>query len=153
MDEPARRYTVDTLTHFRGQSEAFADLFFVLGTDSWAEIATWRAWEELITLANLIVVTRPGVSFSAAHMGEAVVARVVDLRGLANRVEEQLNLEPARPKIFVTDAVMSEVSATQVRAAARDNPAEDLGRLVPPEVANYIRKYGLYRIKNEQSNG
>ena len=34
LDEPARQYTVDTLDHFRSQSEAFADLFFVMGVDS-----------------------------------------------------------------------------------------------------------------------
>ena len=40
-----------------------------MGGDSWAEITTWREWERLMTLANLIVVTRPGYDFSAEHVG------------------------------------------------------------------------------------
>ncbi|MDQ2922525.1 MAG: nicotinate-nucleotide adenylyltransferase [Acidobacteriota bacterium] len=148
MDEPARQYTVDTLTHFRSQLEAFADLFFVMGADSWAEITTWREWERLLTLANLIVVTRPGVEFSAANVTADVAERVVDVRGQTSG-SAPLIVEPGSQKIFITDVVMVDVSATQVRKAARENHSEDLDRLVPPEVANYIRKYRLYGNKNE----
>ena len=144
LDEPARPYTVDTLAHFRSQLGAFADLFFVMGADSWAEITTWREWERLMTLANLIVVTRPGVEVSAANMGRAVAEQVIDVRG-----QQSLSSPPvvgsAGPRIFVTDVVMFDVSATQVRKAARENLSEVLDRLVPAEVANYIRKYRLYR--------
>jgi nicotinate-nucleotide adenylyltransferase len=148
LDEPARQYTVDTLTYFRAQSEASADLFFVMGADSWAEITSWREWERLMTLANLIVVTRPGVEFSAANVGDAVAERVVDLRGQTSG-SAQLLAGPASRKIFVTDVVAIDVSATQIRQAARESRSEDLDRLVPLEVANYIRKYRLYRNKNE----
>ncbi len=148
LDEPTRQYTVDTLTHFRSQSEAYADLFFVMGADSWAEITTWREWERLMTLANLIVVTRPGVEFSAANVGGAVAARVVDIRGQTG-ASDPILVEPGSRKIFVTDVVAMDVSATQIRQAARENRGADLDKLVPPEVADYIRKYRLYRNKNE----
>ena len=147
MEEPARQYTVDTLTHFRSQSEASADLFFVMGSDSWAEITTWREWERLMSLANLIVVTRPGVEFSAANVG-AVAERVVDLRGQTSG-SAPLTVEPGGQKVFVTDVVAMDVSATRIRQAARENRGEELDRLVPLEVAHYIRKYRLYRNKNE----
>lgn len=148
MDKPARRYTVDTLSHFRSESEAFADLFFVLGADSWAEITTWREWQQLLTMANLIVVTRPGVEVSNAHVGPEVSERVVDLRGTTNDSAPAI-IESGSRRIFVTDAVLIDVSATQVRQAARENRNEDLDKLVPLAVANYIRKYRLYRNKNE----
>jgi nicotinate-nucleotide adenylyltransferase len=148
MDQPARRYTVDTLNHFRRESEAFADLFFVLGADSWAEITTWREWKRLFTMANLIVVTRPGVEVSAAHVGPEVAERVVDLRGSTND-SAPATIAPGSRRIFVTDAVLLDVSATQVRKAVRENRIEDLDKLVPLPVANYIRKYRLYRNKNE----
>jgi nicotinate-nucleotide adenylyltransferase len=148
LDEPTRQYTVDTLAHFRAQSEASADLFFVMGADSWAEITTWREWERLMTLASLIVVTRPGVEFSVASVGSAVAERVVDIRGQTSG-SAQLTVEPGSRKIFVTDVVAMDVSATRIRQAARENRSGDLDRLVPLEVANYIRKYRLYRNKNE----
>ncbi|HEY0431119.1 MAG TPA: adenylyltransferase/cytidyltransferase family protein, partial [Pyrinomonadaceae bacterium] len=42
LDEPERRYTVETLSYFRSHYGESADLFFVMGADSWAEITTWR---------------------------------------------------------------------------------------------------------------
>lgn len=125
LDAPGRQYTVDTLTHFRSHFGESTELFFVMGADSWTEITTWREWERLTTLANLIVVTRPGFKLDVPEP------------------------EPGRKKVFVSDAVMSDVSATQVRTAAREYDEEKLNRLVPQEVANYIRKYGLYRNTNE----
>jgi nicotinate-nucleotide adenylyltransferase len=147
LDEPQRQYTVDTLFHFRSQLGELANLFFVMGSDSWVEITTWRDWKRLMTLSNLIVVTRPGYEFSNDNVG-ASAATVADVRGL-NREGVAALVEPGRPKIFVTDAVMLDVSATEVRKAARENFGANLGKLVPPAVADYIRKYGLYRNPNE----
>jgi nicotinate-nucleotide adenylyltransferase len=142
-----RQYTVETLDHFRSQIGDLADLFFVMGLDSWTEFTTWRNWEKLPTLANLIVVTRPGFEFSVEEVGSDVAASIVDVRG-HNKVEPPL-MEPNRKKIFITDAVRLDISATAARQAARAGRFEELEKLVPREVAEYIRKYGLYRNKNE----
>jgi nicotinate-nucleotide adenylyltransferase len=125
LDAPGRQYTVDTLTHFRDQLGESIELFFVMGADSWAEITTWRAWEKLTTLANLIVVTRPGFQIEVPERA------------------------PGTKQVFVSDAVMLDVSATQVRQAAAEGNEEKLNEVVPLEVADYIRKYGLYRNTNE----
>ena len=119
-----------------------------MGADSWAEIATWREWQRLMTLANLIVVTRPGYEVSAGPAGAETAARVIDVRGLSAERSLQM-LEPAQPKIFITDAVMHDVSATGVRQAAREERGQDFEKLVPLEVADYIRKYRLYRNSHE----
>ena len=142
-----RQYTVETLDHFRSQIGDLADLFFVMGLDSWTEFTTWRDWEKLRSLANLIVVTRPGFEFSVKEVGSDVAASIVDVRG-QNKGEAPL-MEPYRKKIFITDAVRLDISATAVRQAARAGRFEELEKLVPREVAEYIRKYGLYRNKNE----
>ena len=148
LDGPERQYTVDTLFQFRARLGESADLFFVMGADSWAEITSWREWQRLMTLANLIVVTRPGFEVSAEQVGAETAARVVDVRGLTAELGSQI-VEAGVPGIFVTDAVMHDVSATEVRGAARENRNEDLDQLVPLEVADYIRKYKLYRNTHE----
>lgn len=148
LDGPERQYTVDTLFQFRARFGESADLFFVMGADSWAEITTWREWQRLMTLANLIVVTRPRYEVSTEHVGIELAAKFVDVRGLTPQRSSQL-VEAGARKIFVTDAVMHDVSATQVRQAIRENRADDLDKLVPLEVADYIRKYKLYRNTHE----
>ena len=142
LDSPGRRYTVDTLFHFRSRFGESADLFFVMGADSWGEITTWREWRRLMTLANLIVVTRPGYELSTAPAAAETAASIVDLRGVT---EFSGASEPGSQKVFLSDAVMIDVSATDIRRAVSANDNEKLTRLVPLEVAEYIRKYRLYR--------
>jgi nicotinic acid mononucleotide adenylyltransferase len=100
-----------------------------------------------MTLANFIVVTRPGFEVSAADPGGSA-ARIVDVRGLTS-VEVSPLVKPGEQRIFVTDVVMRDVSASEVRRAAQHNHGAGLETLVPPEVAEYIRKYRLYRNPNE----
>jgi nicotinic acid mononucleotide adenylyltransferase len=45
----------------------------------------------------------------------------------------------------MTDAVFEDVSATVIRARAKNGKLTELTGMVPPEVANYIEKYELYR--------
>jgi nicotinate-nucleotide adenylyltransferase len=147
LDAPGRQFTVDTLAHFRSQFGESADLFFVMGADSWAEITSWREWRRLLALANLIVVTRPGYEISTTHVDAETAQSVVDLRGQNGSPDLDANAADAR-KIFVTDTVMLDVSASQIRRAAGEHGSERLDKLVPPEVAEYIRKYRLYRNTN-----
>jgi nicotinate-nucleotide adenylyltransferase len=144
LDGPGRQYTVDTLVHFRSSCGEFVDLFFVMGADSWAEITTWREWQRLMTLANLVVVTRPGHEIAVEGFA-GPADQITDLRSR----NIPAIVEPGAPKIFVTDAVTIDVSATAVRRAAREESEKKLEELVPPPVADYIRKYGLYRNTNE----
>ena len=148
LESGATQYTIDTLEQLRTQFGESANLFFVMGADSWMEITSWREWERLLALTNHIVVTRPGYEFAADHVGPIVAARVADVRGETEASVGRL-VEADEPKIFVTDAVMRDVSATAVRLAARENRVDDLQKLTTPSVAQYITKYRLYRNTNE----
>ncbi len=147
LSGPERQYTVDTLQHFRSRVGP-AELFFVMGADSWAEITTWREWQRLVSLANFIVVTRPGYAVASGHIPDEIAANIVDVRGVATE-SGSAGAPGDGQKIFLTDAVMHDVSATEVREAVRDENVEQLNKLVPREVADYIRKYRLYRKKHE----
>ncbi|HZN01372.1 MAG TPA: nicotinate-nucleotide adenylyltransferase [Pyrinomonadaceae bacterium] len=125
LDAPDRRYTVDTVEHFQRELGDSNELFFIMGADSWSEITTWRDWERLLTMINHIVVTRPGFESSKSHLGE-----------LGERV------------VF-TDAVMLDISATNIRRMASEGRYEDLAGLLPGPVLEYIRKYQIYRELNE----
>ena len=142
LDAPGRCYTVDTVGHFKFRLGAVADLFFVMGADSFAEIASWHEWERLLDTANHIVVTRPGYALVSESLSPSLAERIVDLRG-KNAREIAGALTGSPEKVFITDAVMSDVSATGIRRAVRENTAE-LTSMLPPSVADYIRKYQLY---------
>jgi nicotinate-nucleotide adenylyltransferase len=149
LDVPGRGYTVDTLAHFKSAWGDVADIYFVMGADSWSEIMSWREVDRLLELTNHIVVSRPGYELGVSHVGKEVVERIVDLKGLeppeATKVIEQAQGQ----RIFITDAVMTDVSATDIRRAGREG-GEQLTDLVPATVAGYIEKYQLYRDRNER---
>ena len=144
LDAPARPYTVETLARVRTEYGAGVRLFFVMGADSWRDITTWREWERLLALTEHVVMTRPGYALSTEHVTEDVRRRVVDLRG---RTDVSAALATAsEPRIYFTDAVRADVSATIVRQTARTVAAEGAASLpVPPTVAEYIQKYGVYK--------
>lgn len=144
LEGPGPQYTVHTLESFRERFGENAELFFVMGADSWSEITTWREWQRLLTQANLVVVTRPGAEIESDPVRDEV-ANVVDLRG----VNQQITKATKHHQVFLTDAVMIDASATSVRRAVKENDEPTLNKLLPMEVANYIRKYGLYRNRNE----
>jgi len=124
LESPDRRYTVDTVEHFQTKLAGSTELFFIMGADSWSEITTWREWERLLKIINHIVVTRPG-----------------------HEVDQSLPVPDAR--VFFTDAVMKDISATSIRRLAAEGRVTELIQLVPEPVAEYIRKYELYRDTNE----
>lgn len=149
LDAPGRSYTVDTLAHFKAALNESADLFFVMGADSWCEIATWRDCDRLLGMTSHIVVTRPGYSLEAEHITSESRARIVDLRLAGQSESASISQGSGGERIFLTDAVMNDVSATDIRRAVHENSGE-LTRMVPSAVADYIRKYKLYRDTNER---
>lgn len=147
LEAPNRRYTVETLRHFKSELEQSSELFFVMGADSWSEITSWREWERLLSMVNHIVVTRPGYDVDLDHVSSLAGRRIVDLRG-SDRVPVSGDQAEGN-RVFITDAVLSDTSATDIRRAAYERDWDHLAGLVPASVAGYIKKYGLYREPNE----
>jgi nicotinate-nucleotide adenylyltransferase len=145
LDAPERPYTVETLSRMKEQLGEDASLFFIMGADSWMEITTWREWERVLTFCNHIVVTRPGYEVSTEHVTPAIRERVIDLRGMQREEIAREVLGSDGLRIYLTDAVNLEVSSTEIRRAVREGLDDDWEKSVAPPVADYIRKYGLYR--------
>ena len=137
LDSPDRPYAVDTVARMQSESR---QLFFVIGADSWAEITTWHEWERLLGMCDLIVVTRPDYPVADAP----AKAEVVDVRGLGQDAIRELEGRERGPRVFISDAVMMDVSATRIREAARVQETALLRTMVPPAVAEHIEKYKLY---------
>jgi len=139
IELPERPYTFETLTRLLERISAH-EIYFVMGADSWMEITTWFKWERVLTMSNHIVVTRPGFDISFGHVTDAVRGRVVDLRG---GVPFPAGTGDSSLKIFISDIVDMDISATDIREKIRTG---DLAwrNDVTDEVANYIEKYQIY---------
>lgn len=124
LDREGPSYTIDTLNALQTRDPQ-AQWFLVIGQDQYANLHTWKDWPSVIARVTL-----------------AVAARDQALPDVRNT---PLGAAPHRVVQLPMPAVP--VSATAIRAElARGTPATLLSdSLVPPAVASYIARHGLYR--------
>lgn len=140
-------YTVDTLRQLR-ERVSVEQIYFLMGSDSFSQIGEWHRWQELVSLAHLVVLHRDTV------WGEELAARVpAELRGRMRTVEpfhEVPDPEPGSNWIYLLQHEPFPVSATQLRERLR--LGRSIHELVPPEVHRYIVKHRLYHQGGEPGN-
>jgi nicotinate-nucleotide adenylyltransferase len=127
-------FTADTLRAIARQGWLPSQIFFILGSDAFAEIATWREFPAVLDTAQFVVIARPGTTLEAAS------ARTPALRGRLRSAEE--TSDASGTSIFLVEARTRDVSSSTIRArlAARQ-PIDDL---VPAAVARHIAAHHLY---------
>ena len=136
LELPEKPYSIETLSKLKSELPQ-TKIFFVMGADSWQEITTWREWEKVLTIVNIIVVTRPPIEIGFSHVTKEIQSKIIDLRGKIKF--EQVDED----RIYITDAVSLDVSSTEIRNNIREN--KDEWKVdVPNEAANYIEKYKIY---------
>lgn len=131
---PGTSYTADTLSRYQAASGLRpSQIFFITGADAFAEIETWHRYPEVLTLAQFVVVSRPG--FPVASLPgrlPGLAPRMLPVGGVTDELA-----------IHLLDAKTSDVSSTEIRR--RLQAGEPLAGLVPAAVDTHIRQHGLYR--------
>jgi len=145
VNRPGRSFSIDTVRELREHGDAATELFFVAGLDSFLQIETWKDYEELLDSCDFIVVSRPNNSFERIHgvLPERFHDRIVDVRGRTNGVEPAVDRADSTPRIYLSDAVYLDVSATGIRSRVR--AGRTVRYRVTPEVERYLQTHGLYR--------
>jgi nicotinate-nucleotide adenylyltransferase len=128
-------YTTLTLRRVIERADSGSQIFFLIGADAFAEIATWRDYPALLDLAHFVVVSRPGWPAPASR------ERVPELA--ARMVDAVWGPVPAEPAILLVDARTADVSSTEVRR--RVASGEPLEGRVPAAVERHAFRHGLYR--------
>ncbi|HLH31623.1 MAG TPA: hypothetical protein VKY31_10500, partial [Terriglobia bacterium] len=125
-----RRYTVETLEAM-GKAYPDSELLFIIGTDMYQEIETWRNFRRLFELAHLVIVNRPGFPFRE----EVASFQVLDSK-------QQLSVLPKETTVFYLPFVQQPISSTEIRSD-RKRGAE-VSQWLPPGVWSYIERNKLY---------
>jgi nicotinate-nucleotide adenylyltransferase len=136
LARPGTSYTFTSLEEIRAELGEDTGLCLVMGCDALAGISTWHRWRELLDLAHIVVIARPGWDLPT----EGEVAqwvrdhRLQDRADLRHRAGGGILLESLRPLA---------ISSTEIRellAAGRS-----ARYLVPEPVLDYIHANALYR--------
>ncbi len=144
LDVPDEPYAVETVVRIRREVGLDTELFFLMGADSWLEIKSWHDWRRLMELCHFIVMTRPGYELGPTALAGMPIP-TLNVQGAGSRRWDIMRMPNQNPQAFMTDAVKMDISATEIRSAARAGEGQRLHEMVPDPVANYIEKYGLYQ--------
>jgi nicotinate-nucleotide adenylyltransferase len=133
LEREGPSYSIDTVRAVQAR-EPDAALTFVLGADAFAEIGTWKDYEQLFTRCDFCVISRPGT-----RAGEVPIA-----------VENAFCYEPNRG-VYVhrSGSILRFLPVTALMISASDirqrcGSGRSVRYLVPSAVADYLATHGLY---------
>ena len=123
VDRPGPHYTLDMVRLLHAQHGPGAELYFLMGLDSLADLPTWHRPRELMQACRLAAFSRPGAAFDWASLEAA--------------------LPGVRAQVIVLPMPLLEISGSDLRERARQG--RSLRYQVPRPVEQYIAQHQLYR--------
>lgn len=119
LDREGASYAFDTLQHFAAES---VELFYIIGSDSLADLLTWNRGAQLFEMCHFIAAPRPGFDSQKALFGLS---------------------EKQRAKVLLLETPELEISSSEIRnRVSRNLP---IRYLVPDAVERVIRQRHLYQ--------
>ena len=135
-------YSIETIRIIREKYENQIELFFILGSDAFKEINTWKEYKSLFQMTNFVVIERPGIIFE--ELSSFIKSLGIDFweRGTGDFINSHGN------HVLLKKSTLMDISSTKIRQDIR--AGKSINFIVPQQVKEYIIKKGLYK-KNEVS--
>lgn len=140
LHRPPPSYTVDTLLSLRAELGAATPLCLMMGMDSFQALHTWHLWRDILTLAHIVVMTRPG--WVPPIQGD--VAELVIRHGV---YDPALLRCAAAGCILLRPVSQLDISASRIRACIQ--AGKNARYWVPDGVWEIIKKQGVYSCSND----
>ncbi|MEK7702682.1 MAG: nicotinate-nucleotide adenylyltransferase [Nitrospirota bacterium] len=137
-------YTIDTILSLKKtvSNETFV---FILGTDTFVHMASWKEPEALLELCSFVIVPRAGFPFSRLPSLKAIEG--INKRALMAMDRNERRSYTYRlsgtTRLYFRNIPWAEVSATKIRAGIHTNKNTEC--LLPKSVMSYIIERGLYK--------
>jgi nicotinate-nucleotide adenylyltransferase len=150
-------FTLETLLGLRAELGVASSLFCLMGADSFFGLRNWHRAADIPFAAALAVASRPEEPLDELQAALPQGLLLVDPKGTARiaagveiREFELVNRAGERAPFYVLPDLHVEISASEIRREMKlgENGPESCpveSRLLPAEVAKYIRAHGLYR--------
>ncbi len=130
-------YTFYTLQSLREKFPR-VPLCLIIGADQFVNFDTWHRWQEILGLAHLVVVYRPGWN-PTGQIGNAELARLVQEH---TTVDVGSLRDIAGGQLFFAQVSQFDLSSSRIRTLLRQG--KSVRYLVPDAVYDYIRSQTLY---------
>jgi len=139
---PGPSYTVDTLQRLAKEFPG-KEWFFIMGSDGFLEIKTWKEYGKLVSLASMVVMGRDGAAFKRCR--ELLKETYPGYR----RGEGGAWVHPSLYPIIFLEITHLAVSSTMIRRLRSEG--RSVRFLVPEGVRLYMEEKGLY-VKKRAEN-
>lgn len=126
-------YTVDTLIEMRGEVGDSRPLIWIVGTDILPALPRWSRWQQLLELAHLVILERPG-----AELPPPVVSQWLD----QHRIDQKAMLSSAAGGVMTLDQPVLDIASSDIRALLA--AGRDPRFLLPEVVMEYIKEHSLF---------
>jgi nicotinate-nucleotide adenylyltransferase len=135
-------FSVDTIRTLRGEVGPETRIAFIMGRDAFDEFHTWKEPEAILTMCDLVVITRPPWSDTLSP-GDLRVAmpQPFDYDAPSGTIRHASGRAVSLQRITALD-----ISATAIRHLV--SAGRSIRFLVPADVASYIAASGLYRARS-----
>ena len=145
LNRKGKSYLIETLHELIVLHGSSAELFFIMGSDSFIEIGAWREYQKLFYLTNFIVVTRPG--FAEELSGHfALNSLPVDISDDFCYDSQPCSiLHSSGFKTHLVKTTLLEISSTDLRQKVLKG--KSIKYLIPCEVEKFIKETELYKTK------
>lgn len=126
-------YTVDTLIEMRGEVGESRPLIWIVGTDILPALPRWSRWQQLLELAHLVILERPG-----AESPPLAVRQWLD----QHRIDHNAMLSSAAGGVMTLDQPVLDIASSDIRALLA--AGRDPRFLLPEVVMEYIKEHSLF---------
>lgn len=127
-------YTIDTLKSLKTDYPQHA-LYFILGKDAYASFTKWRCWQDILTLAHLIVVHR-----AETEKIDSIPPSSLLSQHTASSIQTLFSTNAG--KIFFLTIEPIPISASLIRNLLSQH--KNAHEFLHPAVEHYIQQKGLY---------
>ena len=115
-------YTVDTIHHFKSEIFREARLFFIIGSDAFLEINTWKSHTELMAQVPFIVMVRPDlvtndIKYQLEKIKEFLTLKISG--GYCFQPEKNRYDHPVNMPVYVQPVTPINISSTKIREIIR----------------------------------
>ena len=140
---PAPSYTIDTLRYFHATLSRDTELFFIIGTDAFLDVTTWKSYRQVLSAVNFVILGRAGCSGQDA---ERIIKGLGYERGDSSRELLPCWYHPSfQKKIFFPCSPLmsiSDISSSRIRQDIKANLS--VAGAMPAAVLEYIQTHCLY---------
>jgi nicotinate-nucleotide adenylyltransferase len=138
LKRAGKSYSIETVNYFKQTAQEECTPFFIVGVDAFLEISTWKKYQELFSLCNFIVMTRPRYAIKEVHH---LIPHQVQ-QEFSYCPDERRFIHRSQFSIYLAEITAIDISSLAIRTQVHNR--RSVTYLLPHAVESYIEEHALY---------